>query len=1135
MANENALFIGLLKWFDDDKGFGVISTLVSESEKTVEVFFHHSNWRGKGRFYGNGNPLVFNIRKRNSKNGYEAVKCKEFQCSSEQWQLIFSHRLHNTKAYVSDYSKADIFEKCIAMITTDEDARNFVAEAKNWETLHPTTDLSNIEQYLVGGKSVSNPIFINFLKGYVTSLLDMEQRRDRFKKHSLSLAFFSTEECMSFLDDINVSDCLYISTNEPTKALKLISAKLQKLISEFSFEISFENYASSVCGNLQRVYEAFCDIQPKQDEQDKYKILINDSVLEHKKDWEELCISIAAQPKYALKNWLSRLLQLPPVFNDRLKSILRGVTISYLKKKLSADDVIWLMLNDGLDIDEDYISTHITELEDVAFEEICEYLKFSDEYLKKLFNDYILSPDHIDEALSLIKSEDRLRDDCTITNLKQQITIQLLKLENIIPTLVNYFEELSEDFVYDTTIKFLDKTHNIKPVVRQIASANSPYCDKIRNIVIKFHEDHPDWVSHEYVNAFAIGLPISFNDDFYVSLLIQLHRNSGDSKWCMEYANKIGGDVKAQFEKFLISCLTKPEYIELWKNEICSFLPEEYLEDYFDNIESKYINAASWLSKGRINRDVLINTISKTVENVNHVYRQKAFQTKFFAYRFFVEVLNGSIDTLIDCDLAALFNWVLNNDLNVTVPKEYFFQRFVLFPEDVQVRLLKKIFACKVAGKFDFTLQELNLLKKSAVDYQNEYEHPKINLSVSVIIDSLLSYVGKGKFLTDKELFTSIFRYAGEHSKEMLRIGKFFDKCTGKKYRAYPYNLNEKENYIFPISDSKGHVWYIIRFAYDGTLVSEVKDIEGRRYHPQFKIWFVPENSQVEVWDFAERNNFLILNKTFKVEDISKPLSELLINYDFNQLKKENKHLSTLKDSNEQPPKEFLCEGKESQNSTDSVWWCIGHYPCSWCAMKTHHQSEWENYTLLDFCKAFNLNVSEENIYGQFKNGEYAKFLTLINKFNQLLEHLYCRECGELLYPTDSNYSVNGATNFCCTNENCSQHGVRIYLNHCYSQRCRGVIDDRDAARCPNGLVICKKCGTCCTTEMFNFTLHRRMQTGSPIPDGLKYKVEHNAGHLDQSQFYCYKCGVRLTENPEHTICQNCGTEIQYNIKTSKY
>lgn len=113
MTEEKKLYIGLLKWYADDKGFGVISALVPESTNTADVFLHHSNWRGKRRLYGLSIPIVFEVKKRTGRNGYEAINCKEFQCSIEDWQLIFRHKAHNTKAYISEYSRADVLESVL--------------------------------------------------------------------------------------------------------------------------------------------------------------------------------------------------------------------------------------------------------------------------------------------------------------------------------------------------------------------------------------------------------------------------------------------------------------------------------------------------------------------------------------------------------------------------------------------------------------------------------------------------------------------------------------------------------------------------------------------------------------------------------------------------------------------------------------------------------------------------------------------------------------------------------------------------------------------------------------------------------------------------------------------------------------
>ncbi len=1136
MNEERQLYIGLIKWYDEDKGFGVISTLMPESIHNMEVFFHHSNWCGKRKFCSTSNPIVFQIRKRKRRDGYEALKCDNFKCSIEHWQLIYKHKLYNTKAYISDYSKADVLEKCITMISDEETAQNFVVTAKEWHLEHPIFEISDLECYLSASKSVNNSIFIDFLREYVLSQLSLEQRIERFKKHNLSLAFFTTDECLSLIDSITVDECKSILAIEPEKTLFILTNKVDRAIANFNFELKFDDYSSSVCGNLQELFEALCATQSDIDIQEKYRSLINKTVFEHKSKWEELCISLTNSNKYTLKKELNRLLQLPTIFSAKTKNILRGVTISYIKKKLPVEDVVWLMLNDGLSIDEDYLTKNIHQIEDSNFKRICQSEDFSDDYIKSFFTNYVQINGyiHIKEVLSIIKETPRLNEDSIIDFIKDQIDRCLPDLDEVISILGNYEKELTEDFIYGITLRYLNVTHNIKPLLRQITSCNNEYRNKIKDIVNNCHILHPEWVTYEYTNSFSYKFAIAMPDEFYHSLLIQLYKNTGNSKWCMEYANKIGGEVKVHLEKYMISVLSKPDYMDLWQEEICNILPNGYLNDYFDDVELKYSYAESWISKGRIETELLSNILLKTFKSIVNVHTQKAFRTAYLIYKFYVYILKLSFENCLDSNLTKLFKWAHDKELDTTLTVSYIFSMFALFPEDYQIRLFKKFFAAKKEGLLDFSLEDLSLLSNPSSEYLNELEKPKINLSVSVIIDSLQTYATKGRFLADKQLLSLVFKYANKHSKEIFRIRAFFDKCTKKKYRYYPWEMHKKESYIFPIIDAKGNVWYIIKFAYNASLVMDIKSITSRRYHPQFKVWFVPKSSEEEVISFAKRNNFLILRTNFTVNDILKPLASLLVGYDNMRLKEENVHLSTLKESTEQPPNDFICEGRESQKSKEGTWWCIGHLPCANCAMIMHHSYDWEKYTLLDFCSIFNLDVSEENIYGQFKKGSYALFMTTINKFNSLLEHLYCRECGELLYPIDSNYSVNGATNFCCVNDSCIQHATKIYLNHCYSQKCRGVIDSRDTAKCPNGLVICKDCGTCCSTEMFRFRANRLSKAGCGIPPDLVYKIESDAGHLEHKEFYCFKCGTILPANTERSVCQNCGTMINYNPKLRK-
>ncbi len=94
------VYLGMIKWYDNNKGFGVISTMSPQNVRTAEVFFHSSSWKGHASI-STSKPLAFKIRKRQSKGGYETSWCDVFDGSPNQWRMLFDnieYNLHvNTK------------------------------------------------------------------------------------------------------------------------------------------------------------------------------------------------------------------------------------------------------------------------------------------------------------------------------------------------------------------------------------------------------------------------------------------------------------------------------------------------------------------------------------------------------------------------------------------------------------------------------------------------------------------------------------------------------------------------------------------------------------------------------------------------------------------------------------------------------------------------------------------------------------------------------------------------------------------------------------------------------------------------------------------------------------------------------
>jgi hypothetical protein len=213
-------------------------------------------------------------------------------------------------------------------------------------------------------------------------------------------------------------------------------------------------------------------------------------------------------------------------------------------------------------------------------------------------------------------------------------------------------------------------------------------------------------------------------------------------------------------------------------------------------------------------------------------------------------------------------------------------------------------------------------------------------------------------------------------------------------------------------------------------------------------------------------------------------------------------------------PKE-ICDGRKAINKLHNVpalsdegleyWWCanVGCYKPS---RNLHTSDEWENYSLLDFLTILKIPFNEI---------DYEIYLSVINKANQFIKHLYCKECKCILHPRgQSNYAFWGVTWFKCKTETCSQKSKEIYLSHCLNGYCESVIDSRESKKCkPKGYdsescgwFICNECNACCSSEKLN---NRKKVYDFQRKD---YKC-HEDGHRDLGIISCNKCGDTMALN----------------------
>lgn len=208
-------------------------------------------------------------------------------------------------------------------------------------------------------------------------------------------------------------------------------------------------------------------------------------------------------------------------------------------------------------------------------------------------------------------------------------------------------------------------------------------------------------------------------------------------------------------------------------------------------------------------------------------------------------------------------------------------------------------------------------------------------------------------------------------------------------------------------------------------------------------------------------------------------------------------------------------------------YWCANK-PCFCHPIRYHLSSEWESYTLLDFMRILGIPVDYTNRYG--KSVRFGYFIIVsgyFKSFAKFYEHLKCRNCGKLMRPASiSNFAGRAVNEFSCSNPECKEHGNIIYLNHCFNKpKCNATIDSRDSMTCPNGQYICPECGGCCSTENFRNRLSYLNKTGGVKTSWLINFVEHDLGHWEKGERFCFNCGSPMQNQDGVYKCVKCGTK----------
>lgn len=604
-----------------------------------------------------------------------------------------------------------------------------------------------------------------------------------------------------------------------------------------------------------------------------------------------------------------------------------------------------------------------------------------------------------------------------------------------------------------------------------------------------------------------------------------------------KHANELLNDDYSSWLVEVCSSLSSENQYYLWKNRLSEIYPSAYIrENLLTSNEEGYIEFYSLCQSQLITVVTASNELWDILNQYQKITNRPDFYKVLYCIKYLIQINTSYKEAIeqVGNDYYTLILWFLS--YSDKFDYELLCRLFIYFLPEDQVRIIKGLFYMKEEGKIQLSVKMLDSLLRIDADLYKliSEQHPEvpIDLSSEIVIKALVHFTETGNFSSDKEVLNIVIR-AGQYSKnEKFKIGSYFDDCKGRK--VYKWDGNRTEcGRIKQLDDS---VYCVEIYPYVGqrvysrgmgyhtesvfnssfnTIVDAIKSINGRKWNTEKNFWEVPNDAKEILFGLAEEFGLSIEGT-------------------------KNPHMKIFKVENEgKPPRVNYCEGRPAQKQDEYVGkdflWCRNSKCFSEC-VKEHAKEEWESYTLLDFCRILGLNTDSIDSEGRtVKYGKYLSFSSIINRANSIIEHLYCRVCGEMLEPVNmSNYLAHLVTHFHCTNTTCEKYHHRIYISKCFNWKCNGIIDDRDTKKCPNGWNICPECGSCCSNRTAGQRIANNKELGIQTNPYLIDFFERKLGHLEKREFFCWKCG-RLMNHIGDSVyeCPTCG--VRYERKKYDY
>lgn len=652
-------------------------------------------------------------------------------------------------------------------------------------------------------------------------------------------------------------------------------------------------------------------------------------------------------------------------------------------------------------------------------------------------------------------------------------------------------------------------------------------------------------LSHQIAELLQIGFAYR-PDIFDVWSIEMLHKmmEEGEQKtldfFCdylaLQIEEFLGDRYKVWQKSFAKTLDERGKYI-LWDKNNFDEISIDYLSNLLQHEEDDYKKLKEKFRKGRMSEDSVKRILLDYFGHDNPIKNRMNFQRALQHIKLAIDL---SFDDIIEqikslnSDFYNLILWLYGRYDSFEFGT--LCSKFIYFSPKDQVLILKKLFYLADVGRFDLDVERLSMLIRIDNDLYNEISklHPTIPIDIStdVVIKCLQRLSKEGTIIYDKDVLACIITASLIDKEVNFHIGSYFDNCTGRYeykwdgYRTQNGKIETLSDNLYKVTVftnvqkreyTRGQGWhYETRHneCFDG-IIKAIGNLPGRKWNQSQSYWEVPLDQKDNLVEIAKQYGLTI---------------EGTGNY----------HMSIYTPIESGCPSGIsYCEGRMNPTKHhihDKFFlWCRNSR-CFRDAVTYHKCDDWQNYTLLDFCRILNINMDSKDDKGRIvKHGKYLIFSSIINRINKLVDHLYCRECNEVLQPGDiSDYHTHLVTHFRCTNPQCHHYYQSIYISKCFNWKCNEIIDQRDSKACPNQWYICSNCGSCCSNRTAEQRIENLKTLGQPIPRYWYDFLYNRMGHLEKREFYCYKCGERAMSIGDGKFsCNSCG--VTYDRKQFDY